>query len=327
MYVADYKKQFRLNSTKFTFKPLRPTEISTYIANVSNWEALLWKRANSNIESKEYLKTTEVDKIIWENARSNLELNVTREYLITVIANYGVFEFVLNLIISLKLNKFEKFLIICLDVKLYEKLIEYGLIEHATLVPSSWIPNPVSSTETKWSTKEYNQVTHTKTFIVYKLLQKGYNVVFTDVDIVWLSPHIVQYLDFIAPDKDLVYSLDIIDMNTGFYLARPTTRLKRILWKIIQAEKATEQEKPNKFGQINKNDQDVTNQVINHYYSYWKMKHAYGLDKLLFPNGMFYYLKGLNRQFEIQPMIFHANYMIGLERKKRALKEENMWYL
>ena len=99
-----------------------------------------------------------------------------------------------------------------------------------TLVPSTWLPFAnISTHEAAWETKEYYPITRSKVFVVNKLVQHGFTVLFTDVDVVWLSPNILNYIDFVAPDKDFVYSIDNArEVNTGFYMVRSNERGKKI---------------------------------------------------------------------------------------------------
>uniref|UniRef100_A0A914E0M6 Nucleotide-diphospho-sugar transferase domain-containing protein n=1 Tax=Acrobeloides nanus TaxID=290746 RepID=A0A914E0M6_9BILA len=172
------------------------------------------------------------EKLLLKNAKANLELN---KYLITAVSNNGNFEFVLNFIASLKLNAYSKFFIICLDIKLYENMVKYGFANNAALVPSSWLPYVPATKDSSWKTKDYNLITQTKVHIVYKLLLNGLTVLLTDVDLVWLSPNIVKYIDFVAPKHEFIYTTDAIierqktDHDNDQFVAN------RVFKKLIQA--------------------------------------------------------------------------------------------
>jgi hypothetical protein len=70
------------------------------------------------------------ERVLIQKAKSNLEM---KKFLITAVSNNGNFEFVLNLIASLKTHGYEKFIVICLDIKLYENLVKYGLMDNVVL--------------------------------------------------------------------------------------------------------------------------------------------------------------------------------------------------
>lgn len=111
------------------------------------------------------------------------------------------------------------------------------------LVPSAWLPDKLSQNSTNFRSVEWNRITHSKIHIVNRLIHHGLNVFFTDVDLVWLSPHIIDYVEYFAPQKDFIYSMDntetpgIYYVNTGFYVARSTNGTKEIFSKIIERQK------------------------------------------------------------------------------------------
>lgn len=293
VYTFSEFSYVRTNTIKFNFTKLSENEVNELMKNTTGYNASDW------------------EKLLLSKAKSNSEAS---KYLITAISNDGNFEFVLNLIASLKLHGYEHFLIICLDMKLYENLIKYSLSEHVVLVPTSWIPYIPSSKATIWQTEEYQLITQTKPHIVYKLLLNGFTILLTDVDLVWLSPSILEYIDFVAPDKDFIHPVDSNTINTGFYVARSTNGSKKIFEAIIERQKTDHD-----------NDQFVTNRVFHEMPDL--LNNSFQLDQLLFANGDVYYKKKLNKKLNISAMIFHANYLVGFEQKKNALIDEGFWYL
>lgn len=73
---------------------------------------------------KDYNSST-WERVLLYLGRQNIELG---EYLITAVANNGHLEFVLNLVANLNVMGYKKYLIVCLDMVLYENLIRYGLV-------------------------------------------------------------------------------------------------------------------------------------------------------------------------------------------------------
>src|SRR5687768_16758106 len=59
------------------------------------------------------------------------------------------------------------------------------------------------------------------------------------------------------------------------------------------------------------------------------LKYGFALDKLLFSNGLVYHHMKWNREFGINPMIVHANWLVGSSSKEkiRALKKEGLWFI
>lgn len=291
--MQNFRKNYRINPSKFNFTQLSEKKINEYLNKVSHYNDTHWE--------KQLLKV----------ARSNL---VLKKYLITAVSNNGNFEFVLNLIASLKLNGYSKFFIICLDLKLYENMVKYGFANNAVMVPSSWLPYSPTVKESKWLSKDYNLVTQAKIHIVHKLLENGFTVLLTDVDLVWLSPNVVKYIDYVAPKHEFIYTIDKNDVNTGFYIARPTDGAKKIFEAIIERQKTDHD-----------NDQFVANRIFKKNKDL--LKNSFALDKILFANGLNYYMQHLNKNLNIKPLIFHANWLIGFRKKKSVLQQEGMWYL
>ena len=123
-----------------------------------------------------------------------------------------------NWIASMHRNGYFKFLLFCLDVKLYTTLAELPLSQNLVLVPMKWLHYAVNASELLWSTPSYNILTQAKVRIVYELLQNNYTVFSTDVDVIWLSPHILNYIDYTFGKREMAYMIDQIDeVNGGFF--------------------------------------------------------------------------------------------------------------
>lgn len=254
---------------------------------------------------------TDWEKLLLKNAKANLEL---KKYLITAVSNNGNFEFVLNIIASFKLNGYSKFFIICLDLQLYENMVKYGFAKQAALVPPSWLPYTANKKSSSWQTKEYKLITQAKVHVVYKLLLNSFTVLLTDVDLVWLSPSVIKYIEFVAPKEEFIYTTDKNSVNTGFYVARPTNGTKNIFAAIIERQKTDHD-----------NDQFVANRVFKDKKEL--LKNSVRLDPLLFANGKTYLREKINKNLNISALIFHANWLIGFKKKKETLQQEGMWYI
>ena len=74
---------------KYQFTQISARKLKKYMKRISNFNSSDW------------------EKLLMKNAKANLSL---KKYLILAVSNNGNFEFVLNLIASLKLNNYTKFL-------------------------------------------------------------------------------------------------------------------------------------------------------------------------------------------------------------------------
>lgn len=191
-------------------------------------------------------------------------------------------------------------------------------IHFFNLVPSIWLPHVNTIGESRFESKEYNLITHSKPYIVNQLIQNNFTVFLTDVDVAWLSPNIVFYINYTASIKDFIYAVDGPNdgaVNMGFYVVRPTKETKKIFNAITELQKTEKG-----------NDQDVANRFF-HLNMDLLWRHGHSLDKLLFTDGEIYFHHKMNKKLGIQPMTFHANYFIGFDSKKKVLVQEGMWFL
>lgn len=105
------------------------------------------------------------------------------------------------------------------------------------------------------------------------------------------------------------------DINTGFFMARPTDVIKEVFSDTLAHV--------GKFGV----DQLAFNYEIRSIKKIKYSKPFKGLDKLLYPNGHVFHRLQMNRNLNIKPMVFHANYVEGSTAKTNLLKQYNFWYL
>ena len=115
---------------------------------------------------------------------------------IVTISNFGFREFVLNWIASLKRNNFHKFVVFCYDESLLVFLARLGYREHAVLVPRAWLDYDLSPNFFTFAQSEYNHLVQSKTNIWYELAVRGQTFLFSDPDTAWLSPHIVEHVEW-----------------------------------------------------------------------------------------------------------------------------------
>ncbi|KAI8875666.1 glycosyltransferase family 77 protein [Backusella circina FSU 941] len=242
--------------------------------------------------------------------------------LIVATANYGMRNHVYNWIESLKHTGETKFLIFCLDDKLFQHLKLSGYEQQATYIPDSWFHQEVEEGFELYYSKKYRVITHSKTLVVQQLLYQNINVFFSDVDIVWTRSRMVEFVYTflnIREETHVLFQTEGMDqkvINSGFYLMRPSDEMKRLLVKTIQ---------------IQDTDEAMTQQgAMNAALSMLNMDVRSGtvvlLDVLHFPNGFVYFENDLPNKHGIQPFIVHANYLVG-DDKKQKLKEHNLWYL
>ncbi|ORZ02566.1 nucleotide-diphospho-sugar transferase-domain-containing protein [Syncephalastrum racemosum] len=269
-------------------------------------------------QAKDFGKLTgSLATMIEKNLRSH-------KILLTAVANGGMADYTLNWIESLKRTKQDdKFLVFAIDKELKEAMVAHGYEEHVVEIPPEWFHKQLSSDFAKWLDSSYTPITHAKTLVVERLLYHGVTVWFSDVDIVFTSPYIFDYLaNKLTARKGGMTELLITQeteqkiVNSGFYLMRPSDTNKRILDDTIRI-----QDNEPKVTQ-----QRAMNRVLDEMNLSYHDSPIALLDLALFPHGRHYFERNIPHKFGMEPMIVHANYRIG-EEKKKSLQAANLWYL
>jgi hypothetical protein len=228
--------------------------------------------------------------------------------LIIATANYGMRNHVYNWIESLKRTREEKFLIFCFDNKLYQHLKLNGYENRASLIPEIWFHQQVESDFKTYFSQEYRIITHSKTLVVQQLLYLNINVLFSDVDIVWLRPRMVEYVNTflqIRPETHVLFQqegLNQQEVNSGFYLMRPTIEMKKLLAETIYIQDTVD----------GKTQQGSMNQALDNLNMDLRTTSVVLLDVLHFPNGYVYFDQDLPNKHGINPFMIHANYLVSL---------------
>ncbi|OBZ83616.1 UDP-galactose:fucoside alpha-3-galactosyltransferase [Choanephora cucurbitarum] len=242
--------------------------------------------------------------------------------LVVATANFGMRHHVYNWIESLKRTGQKKFLIFCFDQKLYDHLKAAGYSRHASMIPDIWFHTQVEADFKTYFSKEYRIITHSKTLVVQQLLYLDINVFFSDVDIIWLRPNIVDYVNTLMQMRQETHVLfqqegmNQQEVNSGFYLMRPSLEMKRLLAETIAIQDANDA----------KTQQGAMNMALDKLNLDLRTGSVVLLDALHFPNGFVYFTQDLPNKHGIKPFIIHANYLVG-EEKKTKLKEYDYWYL
>ncbi|MEN0006202.1 MAG: putative nucleotide-diphospho-sugar transferase [Bacteroidota bacterium] len=164
-----------------------------------------------------------------------------------------------------------------------------------------------------------------KNAIVQDVLELGYDVLFMDIDMVWLR-NPTSYLKRIADlgSYDFLFMYDgpnfrdrPLHYNTGFVYIRNTT-LARQVWKVI-------------FDNYDKiwvyrGQQGLVNQIMNHFEAQGLRNRV--LNELQFVNG--HLLTPRFKDFKAIPddaYVVHVSWTADLNAKRNRYKEYGLWYL
>lgn len=261
------------------------------------------------------------------NIISAIERNIRKEkkdkILLTAVANSGMSEYALNWIASLeRTGQDHHFLVFAIDSELTTILQKAGYGDHVVTIPDTWFHKALSSEFSKWLQGGYTPITHAKTLVVERLLYMDVTVWFSDIDLVFVSDAIYSYLlqklNARGSKTETLFTQETEQriVNSGFYLMRPTNTNKRILADTIMIQdnepKVTQQRAINRV----LDDMDLSYQTSS----------VALLELSLFPHGRLYFERNIPKRYGFDPMIVHANYRVG-DQKKEALKKADLWFI
>jgi hypothetical protein len=238
--------------------------------------------------------------------------------------------YTLNWIESLKHCDIHKFLVFAIDNQLVDTLSEAGYERHVVAIPPDWFHMPVSDRLISWGNmNKYLPVTHSKSLVVERLLYMNITVWFSDVDVVFLSPHIYSYLLHKLDTRKATEALfqqrgikDNNDINSGFFIMKPTHLTKYI----ISTSISVQDEDYTTYKKSKTTQQRAINRVIESLNIDFYTSPLVMLEMELFPVGNVYFDMNIPLKYGINPMMVHGNFRDG-EEKEVALRKAGLWYI
>lgn len=177
---------------------------------------------------------------------------------------------------------------------------------------------PPSAIE-RWTQKGGNwpRIVVAKLEVVHAVLSLGYDVLYTDGDVVWKMDAREPVAQFMRQHEkvqmafmsDETWNRQLCNYCTGFFYIRATRECIEV-WDPLGIDWKT-------FT----NDQPYINRKIRS----WGERVA-SLDKKKFPNGNRWQKYASDPQFAQDAIVVHFNYLIG-ERKRDTMIQYNMWYV
>ncbi|KAK1275255.1 hypothetical protein QJS04_geneDACA011152 [Acorus gramineus] len=201
---------------------------------------------------------------------------------------------------------------------------------HAVLVP----PAPDAQTAHKFGSQGFFNFTSRRPRHLLNILELGYNVMYNDVDMVWVADpfpylkgnHDVYFTDDMAAVKPLDHPHDLPPPGkkgrtyicSCMIFLRPTDGAKLVMKKWIEELKDQPWSKTKKS-----NDQPAFNWALN---KTADQVDLYLLPQAAFPSGGLYF-KNQTWAQETKGMhvIIHNNYITGFEKKIKRFHEFGLW--
>ncbi|VFQ82046.1 unnamed protein product [Cuscuta campestris] len=240
--------------------------------------------------------------------------------------------FLNNWLISIARQKQqEKVLVIAEDYTTLYKVNERWP-GHAVLIP----PAVESQSAHKFGSQGFFNFTSRRPHHLLQILELGYNVMYNDVDMVWLADpfpylqgeHDVYFTDDMAAVKPLDHSHDLPPPGkkgrtyicSCMIYMRPTNGAKLLMKKWIEELQAQPWSKAKKS-----NDQPAFNWALNKTAGQVDL---YLLPQAAFPTGGLYF----KNQTWVQDtkgmtVIIHNNYITGFDKKIKRFREFGLWFV
>jgi hypothetical protein len=199
--------------------------------------------------------------------------------------------------------------------------VKYILLEDICRSDYSWIRD-----YHEFGTEAFHRFTTSKWPAIRFLLESGFRrVTYTDVDIAWMRDPMpllraaLQTFD-IAIQTEGVASFPPV-YCTGFMSFRNSDFTIELLEKLEKSYPEIAKNEPNA------GDQSMFNAIIAR--SEGSIHHVYGLGEQQFANGLMADALDVydGRLPKLNAMIFHANWVVGLENKRLLLERTGNWFI
>jgi hypothetical protein len=246
---------------------------------------------------------------------------------IVALSNFAYTNITLNWMASLIRNNYTRFVVFSFDEQLAIFLAERGFENHVAIVPAGWLG--AYSVEflgeiADWKRNAAHLLNMVKARAPFwkNIIDHDVTFLFCDLDLVFLSAHLLDYIHFTFNNTigEILFAQDQFNVrtrhfyNTGFFYASPTPFVKKLFAELIAYIVVT-----------NATDQIGLQQLVD--VSYRHDKRIGVLDHFLFPTGYVYFMRRLNEQWRIRPLMYHANYFLTVEAKLDSFRSEGFWYI
>ncbi|KAF8045920.1 hypothetical protein N665_4213s0006 [Sinapis alba] len=224
--------------------------------------------------------------------------------LIVCTVSYPFFPFLNNWLISVTRQKQQdKVLVIAEDYTTLYK-VNSKWPGHAVLIP----PALDSQTAHNFGSQGFFNLTSRRPEHLLQLLELGYNVMYNDVDMVWLQD----------PFPYLEGNHDVTNICSCMIFLRPTNGAKLLMKQWIKELHAQPWSKSNKG-----NDQPGFNWALG------KTAHqvdVYLLSQAAFPTGgVYFWYKTWVKETKGKHVIIHNNYIVGFNNKMKRFRQFGLW--
>jgi hypothetical protein len=248
-----------------------------------------------------------------------------RRNALVMVANEGVMDLLLNFLCSAEMAEIDlKSIVVFVGDERFISLIENM---GANAIYSAALGSMPKKAAGFYMDNTFSRMMWFKTTSVYLALSAGFEVLFQDVDLVWLKE---PYSYFATLEQDLIFMDDgartprytPFFVNSGFYFVKHNERTLYMFETFLKHA-------PEEIG-LTHSHQSVLIRHIAESHHLFGLK-VYVLDQQLFPSGQAYHEnKPLVRKIQAKkyrPYVFHMCWTDNRENKVVYFKDVGLWYL
>jgi hypothetical protein len=256
-----------------------------------------------------------------------LKRNEINGAVIVALSNSAYKNITLNWIGSLVRQNYTRFVVFSFDEQLATFLAERGFGSSVAIVPPGWLGTYKDRSKGEIADWRHNlnvlrNMVRVRASFWKVLLHYDVTFLFSDLDLVLLSPHLIEYVQFVFKNtvSEILFTQDPLNLrtryfyNTGFFYASPTPFVKKLFAELVDY-----------LGQKPEIDQIGLQNMID--VRYRNDKRIGVFDHLLFPNAYIYSKHRLNEKWAIQPLMYHTNYFLNIKEKLDSFRHEGYWFL
>jgi len=187
------------------------------------------------------------------------------------------------------------------------------------------IPSSIAGSH-DYGTPCFNQLMHQKVFFIHRNLHAYRHVIYSDLDVAWLRnpiPHLNEiHKKYAFAFQSEAQSVCRKILCFGFLSIRSSI-VSRYYFGILARSL-----KSSASLALYESDQEILNRLYQS--SRYLHRAVYILSETLFPNGLGYKLLAKDDEDaqltqRLQPYIFHANFVVGLPKKRCLLEKYGNW--
>ncbi|GAM28636.1 hypothetical protein SAMD00019534_118120 [Acytostelium subglobosum LB1] len=175
----------------------------------------------------------------------------------------------------------------------------------------------------------FRAICNEKPLVVLDVLKRGYNVLWTDTDIVWLSDPFTAFqqaayaagIDY-QRDIDLIIQQDDDDVCAGFYYIRSNATSISYMEQVIAFLNPIVDDQIS----MRKFLKELATPAVSGAPQTGKLR-VFKLPRTTFPNGTAYFNLKLPQRANIEPVIIHNNCIIGHRSKRERFIDYGLWMI